>query len=82
MALRKKVPCCGLMPINYDYSLKSLFVFSHPADDASKAATLSVSLIFMFLCLSVHSSYMVDKLNNSVCDDRPDSTSSSKIARP
>ncbi len=64
------------------YSLKSALVFSQPSGRACMAATFSDSRSFSARDLSVQSSYMVDRLKSSVCEDRPESTSCSSNARP
>ena len=64
------------------YSLKSAFIFSQPAADSSIPATLSASFIFKLRFFSVHNSYIVDRLNRSVCDDKPEFTSPSRTSRP
>jgi hypothetical protein len=46
------------------------------------AATRSVNLVFRLRFFSVHSSYIVDRLNNKVCEENPDSISDSKTSRP
>jgi hypothetical protein len=63
-------------------SLKSAFVFSHPNGDSSILATFSESLPFNIRFLSEHNSYVVERLNRRVCDDRPESTNFSNIVRP
>lgn len=66
----------------HHYSLKSVFNFSHPADDSSIPATRSASFVLRLRCFSVHSSYMVDRLNRRVCEEKPDSIRLSRISRP
>ena len=63
-------------------SLKSAVVFSHPAEDSGIAATRSTSFVLRFRLRSVQSSYIVERLKSSVCDEWPDSTRCSRIWRP